>query len=145
MRITINEDSQVEDIHIAITCPKVNEQVTRILESINAWGAKLSGVYEGEVYVLKSEDVFYIESVEGKTFFYTAEKVLETPLRLFEMEERLANTEFVRVSKQMIVNFDKVQAIKPCINMRLQLILNNGEAVIVSRQYASVIKEKIRM
>ena len=77
------------------------------------------------------------------TFLYTAETVLETPLRLYELEDRLAGTEFVRASKQMLVNFDHVASIRPAMNARLQLMLDNGEAVVVSRQYAPVVKKKL--
>ena len=78
-----------------------------------------------------------------RTGLYTADAVYQTPLKLYELEERLAGTEFVRASKQMLVNFDHVASIRPALNARLQLMLDNGEAVIVSRQYAPVIKRKL--
>ena len=87
--------------------------------------------------------VHYAETVDGKTFLYTKDAVFETPMRLYELEDRLAGTEFVRASKQMIVNFDHVASIRPALNARLQLMLDNGEAVIVSRQYAPAIKRKL--
>ena len=34
--------------------------------------------------------MLYIESVDKRTFLYTEESVYETPLRLYELEERLA-------------------------------------------------------
>ena len=43
----------------------------------------------------------------------------------------------------MLVNFDHVQGIRPYLNARLQLLLDNGEAAIVSRQYAPAIKRKL--
>lgn len=49
----------------------------------------------------------------------------------------------MRASKQMLVNFDHVASIRPALNARLQLMLDNGEAVIVSRQYAPAIKHKL--
>ena len=64
-----------------------------------------------------------------------------TPLRLYELEDKLAGTEFVRASKQLLANFDHVVAIRPAINARLQL--DNGESVMVSRQYAPAIKRKL--
>ena len=49
----------------------------------------------------------------------------------------------MRASKQLLANFDHVAGIKPYLNARLQLLLDNGETVIVSRQYAPAIKQKI--
>ena len=66
-----------------------------------------------------------------------------TPLRLYELEDKLAGTEFVRASKQLLANFDHVVAIRPALNARLQLLLDNGESVMVSRQYAPTIKRKL--
>ena len=40
-------------------------------------------------------------------------------------------------------HFDHVVAIRPAINARLQLLLDNGESVMVSRQYAPAIKRKL--
>lgn len=87
--------------------------------------------------------MFYGEAVDRRVFIYTAEKVLETSLRLYELEDKLASLDFVRISKQMVVNFSKVKAIRPDLNARLQLVLENGESVIVSRQYSGDIKQKI--
>ena len=83
------------------------------------------------------------ETVDGRTFLYTEDAVYQTPLRLYELEDRLEGTEFVRASKQLLATFDHVKAIRPAINARLQLLLDNGEAVIVSRQYAPSIKRKL--
>ena len=81
--------------------------------------------------------------MEKRTFLYTQDGVFETPLRLYELEERLAPWDFVRVSKAMIVNFGKTQSISPDFAGRLQLTLENGEKVGVSRKYAPAIKGKL--
>ena len=94
-------------------------------------------------YRVPLDDVLYIETVDGATFLYTANAVLETPLRLYEAEDRLSGTEFVRASRQMLVNFDHVRGIRPVPGARLQLLLDNGEAAIASRQYAPDIKRKL--
>ena len=85
----------------------------------------------------------YAETVDGRTFLYTKDAVYQTPLRLYELEDQLAGTEFIRASKQLLANFDHVKAIRPEPGARLQLLLDNDEAVIVSRQYAPAIKRKL--
>lgn len=143
MNVTITENPALEDIEIAIACPHIDERVQRIMASLGAFDRKLTGTRDGATYRLDANDVFYAETVDGMTFLYTAETVLETPLRLYELEDRLAGTEFVRASKQMLVNFDHVASIRPAMNARLQLMLDNGEAVVVSRQYAPAVKKKL--
>ena len=143
MQITIKEDKTLDDISIVISCPKINDEVNRLIASLKMRECKFYGSREGKTYILENDEVFYIESLEGRTFLYTNESVFESPLRLFEYEDKLSDTEFIQISRQMIVNFNKVTAIEPDIHARMRLILSNGETVIVSRQYGSTIKKKI--
>ena len=143
MNVTITENPALDDIEVSVACPRIDERVQRIVSALGAFDRALVGERDGATYRLDVDDVCYAEPVDGKTFLYTADAVYQTPLKLYELEERLAGTEFVRASKQMLVNFDHVASIRPALNARLQLMLDNGEAVIVSRQYAPVIKRKL--
>lgn len=143
MNVTITENPALDDVEVAIACPRIDERVQRIVASLGAFDRVLIGERDGATFRVGVEDVCYAETVDGKTFLYTADAVYQTPLKLYELEERLAGTEFVRASKQMLVNFDHVASIRPALNARLQLMLDNGEAVIVSRQYAPAIKRKL--
>lgn len=143
MNVTITENPALDDIEVSVACPRIDERVQRIVSALGAFDRALVGERDGATYRLDVDDVCYAETVDGKTFLYTADAVYQTPLKLYELEERLAGTEFVRASKQMLVNFDLVASIRPALNARLQLMLDNGEAVIVSRQYAPVIKRKL--
>ena len=143
MNVTITENPALDDIEVSVACPRIDERVQRIVSALGTSDRALVGERDGATYRLDVDDVCYAETVDGKTFLYTADAVYQTPLKLYELEERLAGTEFVRASKQMLVNFDHVASIRPALNARLQLMLDNGEAVIVSRQYAPVTKRKL--
>ena len=143
MNVTITENPALDDVEVAIACPRIDERVQRIVSALGAFDRVLVGERDGATYRLDVDDVCYAETVDGKTFLYTADAVYQAPFKLYELEERLESTEFVRASKQMLVNFDHVASIRPALNARLQLMLDNGEAVIVSRQYAPAIKRKL--
>ena len=143
MNVTITENPRLADIEVTLACPRIDERVQRIVASLGAFDRVLIGERDGATFRVGVEDVCYAETVDGKTFLYTADAVYQTPLKLYELEERLAGTEFVRASKQMLVNFNHVASIRPALNARLQLMLDNGEAAIVSRQYAPAIKRKL--
>ena len=143
MNVTITENPALDDIEVSVACPRIDERVQRIVSALGAFDRALVGERDGATYRLDVDDVCYAETVDGKTFLYTADAVYQTPLKLYELEERLASTEFVRASKQMLVNFDHVKGIRPYLNARLQLLLDNDEAAIVSRQYAPDIKRKL--
>ena len=71
------------------------------------------------------------------------QKVFEIKQKLYELEEIYKQTDFVRISKSMIVNISKVSKIVPMFNGRLEGVLCNGEKVIISRQYVANLKKKL--
>ena len=143
LRIILEEDPAWEEVEVTIRCKEVTPQVAGLVASLRRFDHRLTGEREGKTYLLEAGELLYIESVEKRTFLYTQDGVFETPLRLYELEERLAPWDFVRVSKAMIVNFGKTQSISPDFAGRLQLTLENGEKVGVSRKYAPAIKGKL--
>ena len=97
----------------------------------------------GALVIVDAAQVLYAESVDGACFLYGADSVIECPLRLADLEERLAGTEFVRASRTLLVNFDHVRALRPYPGARLELVPANGESVIASRQFAPAFRAKI--
>ncbi len=87
--------------------------------------------------------MLYIEAVNGKTFLYTAQAVLESSSCLQELETNLVGTEFIRASRQLLVNLAHLERLRPYLNARLELVLDNQEHLIASRQFAPAIKRRI--
>ena len=56
-------------------------------------------------------------------------------LRIYEMEEMLAKSSFIRIQKGMLLNLMKVKSIKPGLSGRYVALLINNEEVIISRRY----------
>lgn len=143
MKITIEEREAAQDIEVTIVCVRVDRRVLDIAARLRMLDRKVTGTADGCTRVLSAEDVLFIESVDKHTFIYTADTVLETGLRLYEMEELLADCDFLRITKGCIVNFRAITALKPDVNGRIIATLENGERVVISRQYAPDVKSKL--
>lgn len=143
MKIRIEEDASAEEMEITIRCRRTDDSVIRMLEMLRAGDRKLTGHLENQTYILDAGQVLYIDTVEKRTFLYTKEAVYETPLKLYELEERLESADFFRASKSSIINFNQIQSLKPEFGGTMQVTMSNGEKLMVSRQYARVIKEKL--
>ncbi|MEY8572973.1 LytTR family DNA-binding domain-containing protein [Oscillospiraceae bacterium 21-37] len=144
MQIKLEEDSALEEMEVLIRCPRADGEAQRLLALLRAMdGRKLTGEQGGQTYLLDMEEVLYIDTVDRKTFLYTAEGVFETPLRLYELEDRLIGRGFFRASKSVIVNFNAIQSLRPDLGGRLRLTMRGGEAVYVSRQYAAGLKKRL--
>ena len=64
-------------------------------------------------------------------------------LRLYELEERFAGEGFVRASKAVVINLDRLRSLRPDFGGRLILTMDNGEKLFASRQYAGYVKKRL--
>ena len=143
MKITVEETHLATEPEVIVRCQRVDGQILRLLERLRLAEAVLTGTRDNETHILSPDDILYIDTVERKTFFYTAAGVYESALRLYELEEWLAALDFLRVSKSAIVNFTHLRALRPDLGGRLRLTLSNGELIVANRQYAPAIKTRL--
>ena len=143
MKIQIEEDASLEELEITIRCKQTNDAVIRLLEMLRMTDKKLTGHKENRTYLLDVNQILYIDTVEKKTFLYTEQEVYETPLRLYELEERLEEYGFFRVSKSFLIHLSGIQSLKADIDRRIRITMSNGEQIIASRQYADELKKRL--
>lgn len=143
MEIFIHEDGALSDSRIEIYCPRVDAEILELAASLRVYDRKITGTKDGGTFIVDVSEILYLESVDKKTFFYTEEAVFETPLKLYELEERLGKSDFFRASKSAIINFNQIRSLRPDFGGRMIVQMRNGEKLYVSRQYVPVLKKKL--
>lgn len=143
MKLSITEDPNAIEPEVSVRCARIDARVQRVIAAAQQEERKLVGVADGFVRSADPADVLYVETVDGRTFLYTRECVLESAVPVSVLEEELAAAGFVRASRQLLVNLRHVQGMRPYLNARLELVLDNGEHLIASRQFAPQIKQRI--
>lgn len=78
--------------------------------------------------------------VEGSSFLYCQKEVFSCKQKLYEFEALCIGTMLFRCSKSMILNAGKIDSILPSLSGRFEAVLDNGEKVMISRQYVSALK-----
>lgn len=144
MILKLEENISQKELEVFIKYAVMNEEVERLVTLIRTAEIKVRCKYDGQGKYVNASDIYYIESVDKKTFVYGEAIVYQTDYRLHELEEMLQNTGFVRISKSCVLNIHILDAIKPLINSRLEATLQNGERVFVTRKYLSSIKEALQ-
>ena len=116
-----------------------------IKKVVNSWKSnrKIIGISKGETYCIEQESILYFETVDRKTFCYTADGVYEITLKLYEIEEKYENTDYIRISKSSIVNLNKIKSIRPDFGGKILATMENNEKIYISRQYVPVLKRKL--
>ena len=143
MKITININKNINDTEIIINSRELTFETEQIITALRLLDKKLTVTKGEESYILDVEKIYYIESVDRKTFVYTNHDCFETKLKLYEIEERLCNCGFLRTGKACLVQLQYICSLKSEINRKLRLTLENGEQLIVSRQYADALKTRL--
>ncbi|MBE5961871.1 MAG: LytTR family transcriptional regulator [Lachnospiraceae bacterium] len=57
---------------------------------------------------IKKEDILYVEAVGKFGFAYTKQDIYQMKSRLYEVEEQFYNNFFIRCSKSVLVNLNKL-------------------------------------
>lgn len=144
-KVTITQIDKCEEQEVVVRCHDINGEVVSIVEKLKNGDSILLGIKDGKTFQINVKDIFYIESVDNKTYIYLQKDVFETKLKLYELEEKLKGTKLFRCSKSMILNIAKIRSVSPSVNSRLEASLINGEKVIISRQYVGTLKKILGM
>ena len=146
MKVSIHENPQQQESEAIIYCKDAQDEGVKRAQSLLAQlDHRITGKKGDESVLVMISDVLYFESVDKKTFMYTETDVLETTLRLYMLEERIANSSFFRASKNAIINLNKIASLKPEFGGRMEAALTSGERIMISRQYLPTLKSKLEM
>lgn len=143
MKIEIKVDSSIEEDCISISCGRLTPELERIIAMLRIMEKKFVAQAEGETFLLDVSAILYIEAVDRKTFVYTEKGVYESGMRLYELEEQLEEYGFFRASKSSLVQLRAISSLKRDINRRIRVTMENGEVIMVSRQYAEALKKRL--
>lgn len=143
MKIEIDIDKKYTDVGVIVTAPELTPDIERIVSLMRMMDMQIAVKRDDETILLDTTMILYIEAVERVTFVYTENDVFESDFKLYEFEQQLPEKDFIRVSKQSILNLRKVKRLKADVNRKIRVTLLNGEQIIVSRMYADELRKRL--
>jgi len=144
MKVTINTDERYTETEFTINCNRINDDIDKMLAAIRLLDMKLTGRKDGRLYILEASDIVYIDSIDKHTFLYTSNGgVYESSFKLYELEAKLADRDFMRANKNSLFNINHIYSIEPDFDRRFIITMTGDIKLIVSRQYAVAVKEKL--
>ena len=144
MIIKTEQDLSCNDIEILIRYAKINKRVKRLITLIQSFDTRIKCNEENTERYVNVSDIFYIESVDKRTFIYLEKSVLRTDYRLYQLAENLADLGFVQINKSCILNINALESIKSLINSRMEATLKNGERLYITRRYLDNIRQALQ-
>ncbi|MBQ8148021.1 MAG: LytTR family transcriptional regulator DNA-binding domain-containing protein [Lachnospiraceae bacterium] len=140
MRLIMRERQELTEPEVTVEYREMTGSVKRVADFVRTVEQTISGRKEGEEYTISLQEIYYVESVDKKTFIYCEKDVYQSNRKLYELEEVLIPAGFVRVSKSIILNIEMLKGVKSLVNSRLEAILSNGERICVTRKYLKDIR-----
>lgn len=144
MKLIIHQDRQIPETEITIRYARMDSRLEQLAGHIRQFGFSLTGYQEDKEFQLPLEQIYFMDSADGKTFLYTEKEVYYCRKTLASLESRLSRTSFTRISKNCLVNTSFLQSVQPLYNHRLEATLQNGEKLVISRNYIEPLKEKLK-
>lgn len=144
MKIKTEQDLSCNEIEISIKYPQKDRQVNRIIDFLQSFDMQIKCDIDNTERMINIPDIYYIESVDKKTFVYLEKAVYHTDFRLYQLTDKLHGYGFVQISKSCILNINALESIKSLFNSRMEATLKNGEKVYINRNYLSGIKKALK-
>ena len=145
MKVEIQIDPGLEEPVAVLRVPSPTEEV-------EALAARLRGEAVPQPFTVYTEREAVRVSRSMVLRFYAEDKgvlcqtgkgTFTVRRRLYELEEELAGTKFVRVSNSEIVNLDRVTGLDLTLAGTIKMTLEGGTVCWVSRRYVKKIKQAL--
>ena len=142
MQVIYEQAASKDDEKAVIRAVAKTDEIQAAINLLESGTSSIAVTKDEQTYVLNIGNIYYIESVDKKTFIYTKDNCYETKYKLYELE-KLLNMNFLRCAKAMIVNIRKIKSVKSDINGRMNARLLNDEAVVIARSYVKDLKKRL--
>lgn len=141
----LKEDKGIEKLEMHFTFDNLN-LLMEFAEELNNKGKKakksIVGKREESYEVLKHREIIYFEASGNNVYSKTVKGIYKVKEKLYEIEERLEDEGFIRISKSCIVNLVNVKEIVPWLGSKLLLKFEGSEVEQeVTRSYVKKFKE----
>jgi DNA-binding LytR/AlgR family response regulator len=145
VKVEIKIDGNFKEPKVVIYTDKITDEINALVGKISEENSfdLIAGFKDEKVKLLELKNIFRIYTESGKVFANTSSGNYALRLRLYEIEERLENTSFVRISNSEIINLKKVKDFDMSFTGTICVTLLNGDITYVSRRNVSKIKEKL--
>ena len=97
------------------------------------------------MHKLSIDQIYYFEALEKRVYATTKNGQYEVDQKLFEVEELFSDRGFMRVSKSVVLNTEKVAGVKTEEDRTCLAYFSSNASVRVSRSYAKEFRKKIGM
>lgn len=140
MKIEIQIDEKCTETRVSIVSNAMSQEITDIVNKLSDTDI-IAGIKNGVLEIIEMSDIICVFATDQKVFAKTAKGKYILKLRLYEVENKLNNAYFVRISNSEIINLKKVLNFDLNYGGTICVELCDDTVTRVSRRYVSKIKK----
>lgn len=141
MKVNVVVEPDLEEEYVEIHVKRITDEITRLSELIQNKSQAITGMDEYErIVVIEKTNIVALHAEKKWCRIYTDTSNYSCRKRLYEVENMLG-TDFMKISKSIIVNLRKIESVEAVFNGMLLLRMKNGSKEYVSRTYLPQMKE----
>ena len=149
MDLEIKIDKNLKEPKILISSPTLTDEIkkiTEILQNSISINNKLNVFKDSNMYILEIDKIETIYALNNKVYVRTInDELYTTKEKLYQLEELLKLTTFVRISNSEIVNFDQVEKLNLKLTGTILLTFKSKNETYVSRRFIKLVKEYLKI
>ena len=144
MKLIKTKEENIPENYLELHYDKMDEETSAVLERLRGTLRYIEGICDEKKVTVAIADIYYIDTVDRKTFAYTKDSCIEIKEALRDLSDDYSDAGFARISKSSVVNIYKIQKLQGDINMRVIIFLKNDEKLIMNRSYKKEFYEKLK-
>ena len=147
MKVRARIDKSFDVVEIQVCNHELNPQVKQLVEDISAFiNEGINGTdYRGEKIIVPTRDILRIYTENQRVMVQDVKGIYSTQEKLYELENRLDEEQFFRISKSEIVNLKKIRRLDMSITGTIKVILSDGTETYTSRRNVTKLKQILGM
>ena len=145
MRVRVRIDKSFEEPEIQICNDEMTSQVKQLAEDISVFvNEGITGTdFRGEKVMLPIREILRFYTENQKVMVQDNKGVYSIQEKLYELEEKLDDGQFFRISKSEIVNLKKIKRLDMSITGTIKVILSDGTETYTSRRNVTKLKQRL--
>lgn len=146
MKVSLAIDSGFEESKVIIECREMDDSIQNIVDFIKGQETRFLVGREGDMqHILKPNEIHYFHTNNDTITAVTAKGEFRLKEKLYELEELLPPSQFIRLSKSVLANLEELSRFEASFHGTLCVYFKSGTKEYVSRNYVNTIKESLKM
>ena len=145
MKIFAETDKKYEEIELHVCNNALTDEVRAIVGELHEiYDFNIPGTDEiGNKRMIRRAEILSAYSEGQRVMILTSDGRYAVQKKLYELENELGDTNFIRISKSEIVNIRKIKSLDMSVTGTIRVVLKTGYETYVSRRNVAKIKEKL--